>query len=59
MSISYEYKEIKIKSKMPNKSEIWLWKDWRDFRVFSPLKPKFAEKFITQELAENKKYMES
>ena len=50
MSISYEYKEIKVRNKRPNKKQMWLWKDWREFRPIEPIKPKYDESFINKQM---------
>ena len=34
MEVSYQYTEVKIKNKRPSKQEMWLWRDWREFRTF-------------------------
>lgn len=58
MEVSYQYTEVKIKNKRPSKEEVWLWKDWREFRVFEDVSPKYDEKYITNELNFIRKVMQ-
>ena len=46
MEVSYQYKEISIKNKRPSKKEIWLWRDWREFRDFEEVLPRIDLKLI-------------
>jgi hypothetical protein len=48
LSISYEFKEVKVRNKRPSENELWLWRDWREFRMNEETKPKYSNSFIAQ-----------